>query len=196
MATQRTTKSRELHKTGSVPRDGTSSLNAVVSAMLSVALQSSGLVIKAGASVLAKAGAAFRYTAIPTATPEQDPVLGLVAINTDTAAFVGTVTNGKFNVYVHTVSDDGTGVQTFRTRMGTEGATRAAVKFPAIPAAEVVYGVTEIHPTGAGNFIGGTTALDDAGVVPNAVFLSITEQVGAFIAAIKKIGGESGKALA
>jgi hypothetical protein len=28
------------------------------------------------------------------------------------------------------------------------------------------------------------------------VFISVTEQVGAFVAAIKKIGGETGKALA
>jgi hypothetical protein len=193
---QRTSKSRELHRSGSASRDAISSLNAVVSALMSMALQSSGLVIKAAANVLAKSGTAFRYTAVPSAALDSDPVLGLVAANTDTAAFVGTVTNAKWNVFVHTVSDDGTGVQTHRTRMGTEGATRAAVKFPAIPAHEVVYGITEIHPTGAGNFIGGTTALDDAGVVPNATFVSVTEQVGAFIAAIKKIGGETGKALA
>jgi hypothetical protein len=193
---QRTSKSRELHRSGSASRDAISCLNAAVSALFSIALQSSGLVIKGAGLLLAKSGTAFRYTAVPSAALDTDPVLGLVAANTDTAAFVGTVTNAKWNVFVHTVSDDGTGVQTHRTRMGTEGATRAAVKFPAIPAHEVVYGITEIHPTGAGNFIGGTTALDDAGVVPNATFISVTEQVGAFVAAIKKIGGETGKALA
>jgi hypothetical protein len=176
-------------------RDGLGSLNGIVGALFSVALQSSGLVIKAAASTLAKAGSAFRYTAIPSASLENDPVLGLVAANTDCAAFVGSVTNAKFNVFVHTVSDDGTGVQTMRTYMGTEGATRAAVKFPAIPANEVPFGMTEIHPTGAGNFVGGTTALDDAGVVPNAVFISLTEQLGALIASIKKIGNETGTTL-
>jgi hypothetical protein len=34
-----------------------------------------------------------------------------------------------------------------------------------------------IHPSGTGNFVGGTTALDDATVVPNAVYVSPT---GAF----------------
>jgi hypothetical protein len=191
----RTTKSRENARIGLATRDAISAVNGIVSSLLSVALQSSGLVIKGAGLLLAKVGTAFRYSAIPSASLESDPVLGLVAANTDCAAYVGTVTNAKFNVFVHTVADDGTGVQTMKTYMGTEGATRAAVKFPAIPANEVPFGITEIHPTGAGNFVGGTTALDDAGVVPNAVFISITEQMGMLLAAVKKIGNLTGKSL-
>jgi hypothetical protein len=191
----RTTKSRTTHRPGTAVRDGLGVLNGLVAAFFSVALQSAGLVITGAGSTLAKVGTAFRYTAIPSGNLEASPVLGLVAAATNVAAFVGSVTNGKFNVFVHTVADDGTGVQTMRTYMGTEGATRAAVLFPAIPANEVPFGMTEIHPTGAGNFVGGTTALDDAGVVPNASFVSLTEQMGAMLAAVKKIGNESGVTL-
>jgi hypothetical protein len=38
-------------------------------------------------------------------------------------------------------------------------------------------GFVIINPTGTGPFVGGTTALDDATVVPNAVFVNVT---GAF----------------
>ena len=37
---------------------------------------------------------------------------------------------------------------------------------------EVVIGYVIINPTGTGNFVGGTTELDDSTVVPNAVFVN------------------------
>jgi hypothetical protein len=58
--------------------------------------------------------------------------------------------------------------------MGTEGATLAAVKFPQFPNDKALIGFVIIHPTGTGNFVGGTTALDDATVVPNAVYQNST----------------------
>lgn len=137
-------------------------------------LSTAGMVIHGAGSALAKSATAFRYLVPPSGSLTSAPVLGLVAANTDTAAFVGTVHNTKYNVFVHTVSDDGAGTQTFRTRMGTEGATRAAIVLPTVPAGEAVYGITEIHPTGTGDFVGGTTALDDATVVPTAVYVNIT----------------------
>ena len=57
--------------------------------------------------------------------------------------------------------------------MGVEGATRAAVVFPTVPTNEAVAGFVEINPTGTGNFVGGTTVLDDATVVPNASYVNI-----------------------
>ncbi len=44
--------------------------------------------------------------------------------------------------------------------------------FPTVPTNEAVLGFVEINPTGSGNFVGGTTALDDGTVVPNAVYVN------------------------
>jgi len=87
---------------------------------------------------------------------------------TDCAALVGTVTNAKFNVYAHFIDSAGT----LTSQMGTEGATLAAVVFPQIPANKTVVGYVVVNPTGTGNFVGGTTVLDDVTVVPNAVFVN------------------------
>lgn len=87
---------------------------------------------------------------------------------TDCAALVGTVTNAKFNVFAHFIDSGGT----LTSQMGTEGATLAAVVFPTIPINKTCIGYVVINPTGTGNFVGGTTALDDATVVPNAVFVN------------------------
>ncbi len=86
----------------------------------------------------------------------------------DMAALVGTVTNAKFNVFVFTVNSAGI----LATRMGTEGATLGGVVFPTIPDGEVAIGFVIINPTGTGNFVGGTTNLDDVTVAPNAVYVN------------------------
>jgi len=83
----------------------------------------------------------------------------------------GTVTNAKFNVFVLTLNVSGTA----GAYMGTEGATLAAVTFPSVPTGEIVVGFVIINPTGTGNFVGGTTALTDATVVPNAVYINSPE---------------------
>lgn len=129
-------------------------------------LSTAALVIKAGASPLVKTGAAaFHATA--------NGVLVTKAAATDMAALVGTVTNAKFNVYVFFVDSAGT----LTSAMGTEGATLAAVTWPAFPAGKTCVGFTVINPTGTGNFVGGTSAIDDATIVPNAVHVSV---LGAF----------------
>lgn len=81
-------------------------------------------------------------------------------------ALSGTVTNALFNVFVLSVSD----TDTVTATMGTEGATLGAVVFPTVPANEAVIGFVSINPTGTGGFVGATTDLDDATVVPNAVY--------------------------
>lgn len=125
------------------------------------AVSSAGLVIKAGGSALAKTGAAVTHVLI-------DGKLVVIAAATDMAALAGTVVNATFNVYVFTVNLAGTLV----TTMGTPGATRAAVKFPEVAAGVARIGAVIINPTGTGNFVGGTTPLDDATVVPNAQYIN------------------------
>ena len=78
------------------------------------------------------------------------------------------VTNAKFNILVVSMAADGT----VSINAGTEAATIGAVVLPSIAAANVVLGFVILNPTGTGNFVGGTTDLDDATVVPNAVFVS------------------------
>lgn len=140
-------------------------LGAVVDRLSSQTLSSAGLVIKAGASALAKAGSAFYAVA--------DGVLRPVTANTDMAALSGTVTNAKFNVYVFFIDKAGT----LTSAMGKEGAALANVKWPIFPAGKAPIGMVIINPTGTGNFVGGTTALDDATVVPNAAYVNF---IGAF----------------
>jgi len=118
-----------------------------------------GLAIKTGGSALAKTVNVIKYVI--------DGVYCSKAA-ADMAALSGTVTNAKFNVFVFTVQADGT----LKSYMGTEAATRAGIIWPTIADGEAVIGFVEINPTGTGNFVGGTTALDDATVVPNAVYVN------------------------
>lgn len=127
----------------------------------SASLNSAGLVIKAGGSALAKIGASDWYGFAKGALVKK-------AAATDMPALSGTVTNAKFNVFVFTVDSAGT----VSSAMGTEGATLATVKFPPLTPDNCVIGFVIINPTGTGNFVGGTTALDDVTVAPNAVYIS------------------------
>lgn len=89
------------------------------------------------------------------------------------AALVGTVVNATFNVFCFFIDSAGN----LTTSMGIAGATLAAVVFPAITENKTMIGFVIINPTGTGNFVGGTTVLDDGTVTPNAVFVNT---VGAF----------------
>lgn len=125
-------------------------------------LSSAGLVIKGVASAIVKTGAAAYYAS----------VLGKLvtkAAATDMAALSGTVTNARFNVYCFFI--DAAGVLT--SAMGAEGTTLATVTFPTIPEGKAMLGFTIINPTGTGNFVGGTTVLDDATVIPNAAYVNV-----------------------
>jgi len=123
-------------------------------------LGSGGLAIKGAGQAVAKAATAFYAFA--------NGVLLTKAADTDMAALSGTVTNAAFNVYAFYVDSGGT----LTSAMGTEGASLAAIVFPAVPANKACIGFVIINPTGTGNFVGGTTALDDATVVPNAVYVN------------------------
>lgn len=124
-------------------------------------LNTAGLAIKAGGSAIVKTGATAYYAVCRGDLVTKAPA-------TDMAALVGTVTNAKFNVFCFFVNAAGT----LSTAMGTEGATLAAVIPPAPPEGSAQLGFVIINPTGTGNFVGGTTALDDATVVPNAVYIN------------------------
>lgn len=143
----------------------TTLLNTIGDRLSSQTLGSAALAIKAGSSALAKSGAAFYATA--------NGKIVTKPINTDMAALSGTVTNARFNVYCFFI--DAGGVLT--TLMGSEATTLAGVKFPPIPVGKAMIGFVVVNPTGTGNFVGGTTALDDATVVPNTAYVNT---VGAF----------------
>lgn len=96
-------------------------------------------------------------------------VLRELADDTDMAALSGTVAAAAFNVYCFFIDKAGT----LTSAMGTAGATLAAVKFPPFPQGKALIGFVIINPTGTGDFVGGTTELDDGTVVPNAVFVSV-----------------------
>lgn len=96
--------------------------------------------------------------------------LGTAIAAADTAALSGTVNNATFNVF----EARSTGSTNQSTAMGTAATTLAGVVLPAAPSVGIAtYGVIIVNPTGTGNFVGGTTALDDGTVIPNSVFVEL-----------------------
>lgn len=130
------------------------------------ALASAGLVITGAAGTTAKVGATAFYASV-------FGTLVTKAAATSMPALSGTVANAKFNVFVFGIDNTGTMYST----MGTAGSTLATVGFPVTPRTQAIIGFVIVNPTGTGSFVGGTTALDDVTVVPNAVYVS---PVGAF----------------
>jgi hypothetical protein len=125
------------------------------------AMSSAGLVIKSATNPVAKSGPAATVFSV-------NGDLVTLPASTDMPALVGTVQNGKWNVFCFFI--DAAGVKT--SAMGGQGATLASSSFPDFPANKALIGYIVINPTGTGNFVGGTTPLDDATVIPNAVFVS------------------------
>lgn len=122
-------------------------------------LVTGALAIKAGGSAVVATASAVTYLV--------GGKLATLAAG-DMAALVGTVSNAAFNVFVFSTDLGGTAV----TRMGLEGASLAAVEFPAVPDDEAVLGFVIINPTGTGDFVGGTSVLDDGTIVPNASYIN------------------------
>jgi hypothetical protein len=98
----------------------------------------------------------------------------------DMPALVGTVTNADFNVFVFTMNAAGT----LKTYAGTQATTLGGVVFPTVADGEASLGFIIVNPTGTGDFVGGTTALDDATVVPNVVYVNSGEGLQAQFATI------------
>jgi hypothetical protein len=124
----------------------------------SIVLNSAGLVIGSSSKPKIKiANTTYAY------------VEGVLAKKTTAEIVIsGTVTNAKFNVFVLCV--DAAGAVTALT--GTQAATLAGVVFPTVLAGTAVIGFVIVNPTGTGDFVGGTTDLDDGTVVPNAVYVN------------------------
>lgn len=126
------------------------------------ALSNSTLVITAtSGKKVPKTGAADSYFVV-----QGVPVK--IAAGTDMPALAGTVTNATFNVFCFYVDVAGTTT----SAMGVAGATLAAMRFPTPPVGKALVGYVIVNPTGTGDFVGNTTALDDGTVVPNAVYAS------------------------
>lgn len=126
-------------------------------------LTSAGLVINGAGATFAKTGGSASYASA-------SGTLVKIAAATAMPALSGTVTNAKFNLFCFYVDASGT----LTSQMGTEGASLAAITWPTRPQGKAWIGFVIINPTGTGNFVGGTTALDDATVVPNAAYVSLT----------------------
>jgi len=138
---------------------------AIAHCLSTQSLTTAGLAIKTGGSAIVKTGAAAYYGLAKG-------ILVTVAASTDMPALVGSVANGAYNVFAFFINSEGV----VTSQIGTPGSTLSRVRFPAIPGANAILGFVIIHPTGTGAFVGGTTALDDATVVPNAVYISTLGQ--------------------
>jgi hypothetical protein len=111
------------------------------------------LVIKAGASALAKTGSSDFYASVTG-------ILVKIAASTDMPALTGiNISAGSFNVVCFFVDSAGT----VTAAAGTQGATVGAVVFPQFPKGKALVGFLII--TYASAFTGGTTALDTATTV-------------------------------
>jgi len=85
--------------------------------------------------------------------------------------------NGKYNkclLYLDSSGNASIGA-------GTQADSAADVVLPSIPSDKAVVGMVQVHPTGTGDFTGGTTDLDDGTVVPNATYYNLAfhpDQIG------------------
>lgn len=136
-------------------------VNPIADRLSSQMQSNSTLVIGSVSKKVPKTGAAISYGTVQGIPRE-------IAGGTAMPALSGTVTADAFNVYCFFIDTAGT----VTSAMGTEGATYAAVKFPPFPVGKTLIGWVRVNPTGTGDFVGGTTDLDDATVVPNAVYVS------------------------
>ena len=111
---------------------------------------SAGLEITAGGGTTAQIGSGSTWHGV---------VKGISltkAAGTDMPVLSGSITAASFNVFCFFVDS----ANTVTSAMGTEGTTRALVKFPAIPEGKAMIGYLVV--THSSTFVGGTTALDTA----------------------------------
>lgn len=130
---------------------------------INLPLNTAGLTLKSGGSAIVKSGAADCYVLA-------NAILQKITAATDMAALSGTVVNATFNCFCFFIDSAGT----VTSQMGTAGATLALMVFPPFSNSKALIGFVIINPTGTGNFVGGTTALDDGTVTPNAVYINPT----------------------
>ena len=140
-------------------------LTAVYDKLSSQTLTSPGLVI-AASNTTAKTGASTTYATVHGS-------LVSIAAGTSMAALSGSVANGTFNVFVFYVDQYGN----LTSAIGTPANSLSGVVFPQQNPKTTMLGFVIVNPTGTGSFVGGTTSLADATVVPNAVYINT---LGAF----------------
>jgi hypothetical protein len=140
-------------------------LNAVYDKLSSQTLTSPGLLIS-GTPQLVKTGASNTYVTVKGSMVS-------VAAGTNMAALSGSVANAAFNVFVFYVDQYGT----LTSAIGTPANSLSGVVFPQQNPKTTMLGFVIVNPTGTGPFVGGTTSLADATVVPNAVYVNT---LGAF----------------
>lgn len=140
-------------------------LGPIADRLSSQVSDSAGLAIFGAASPIVKAVNVFHAFA--------NGVPVLKAANTNMAALAGTVLTATFNVFCFYIDSGGN----LTSAMGTAGVAFTNIVFPIVPVRQAMIGYVIINPTGAGSFVGGTTNLDDATVVPNAVYVNT---IGAF----------------
>lgn len=116
----------------------------------SVALSNAGLEISVTTTQV-RNGNLFHYIA--------EGIKRRITADTDLPELEGTVANTKFNVFVFTVDKAGE----LYVQMGGEGDTEATIVWPALDQTRAIIGMIIINPT-SGNFVGGTTALNAAGL--------------------------------
>lgn len=127
------------------------SLVAKASYMVSQA----GLVIKASGGTLVKAGSAFVALVGGVAVSKAE--------NTDMAALVGTVADGKSALWPFYINASGT-LSTGTKSADADTAEKALALLPATPAGLVRVGYIVVSNASGASFTGGTTALDASGI--------------------------------
>ena len=111
--------------------------------------------------VLIAVAAAYTVDGVHYAAAPADPFWDLTGFD---------VTNGMYNLCLLCIDNLGA----MQIGVGVEAAALADVVLPDTPADSCVVAMVEVNPTGAGNFVGGATDLDDVGVVPNAVYTNLS----------------------
>jgi len=111
--------------------------------------------------ILFAVAAAYTVEGVHYAAAPADPFWDLTGFD---------VTNAMFNLCLLCIDNLGA----MQIGAGTEAALLANVVLPDTPADSCVVAMVEVNPTGAGNFVGGTTALNDGGVIPNAVYTNLS----------------------
>lgn len=139
---------------GQLLTDLVNGVNAILGALDAVVLNKAGLVIKAGASALAKS--------VNAIDANINGVLITVAAS-DMAALAGTLATAKSAAWAFYTDASGT-VSTSAKTADSANHAAAVAALPAAPAGLAQIGFVVVDNASGAGFVGGTTALDAAGL--------------------------------